>query len=196
MDAESGEAYDVEIESLSMQISKTFILPKEACLWTFVILAIRGAGKSYDAAKMAEQMMRLGIPIVVFDPMGIWWGLRVGVKSDLVEIPPEATGLPIVIFGGRHADLPIPTTIGKTKHQIIDEPKLRQMVNAILKEGLSIVLDTSELSITQQTRAVGIFGDELFRKNADYGARHASSRRQMSTVHRNLEAKHRNHIQQ
>jgi len=66
---------------LSLQLSKKFSLPKEAALWAFVVLAIRGAGKTYDAAKLAEQMMRLGIPIVVFDPMGIWWGLRVGVET-------------------------------------------------------------------------------------------------------------------
>src|SRR5437879_3738307 len=122
---------------------------------------------------MAEQMMRLGVPIVVFDPMGIWWGLRVGVPSQFfknLNVPP--TGLPVVIVGGRHQDLPIPTTLSKTKHPIIDESKLRLMVNTILKAGLSVVVDTSELSITQQTRTVGIFGDELFRRNADYGVRH------------------------
>jgi hypothetical protein len=148
---------------MSLQLSKTFSLPKEASLWAFVILAIRGAGKSYDAAKMAEEMLKLGVPIVVFDPMGIWWGLRVGVTGE---------GLPVVIFGGRHGDLPMPTTVGKNKREIIDEPKMRLMVNSILKAGLSVVLDTSELSITQQTRAVAIFGDELFRKNSDYGVRH------------------------
>jgi len=159
---------------LSLQLSKKFSLPKEAALWAFVVLAIRGAGKTYDAAKLAEQMMRLGIPIVVFDPMGIWWGLRVGVETTFwrelnVEGPPP--GLPVVIFGGEHADLPIPITKSK-RVDIIDEDKLRLTVNAILKAGLSIVLDTSTLSRTQQTRAVGIFGDELFRKNGPYGVRH------------------------
>jgi hypothetical protein len=148
---------------MSLQLSKMFSLPKEAVLWAFVILAIRGAGKTYDAGKMAEQMIRLGIPIVVFDPMGIWWGLRVGVESH--------EGLPVVIFGGDHADLPIPLTISK-RADIVDEDKLRLTVNAVLKAGLSVVLDTSILSRTQQTRAVGIFGDELFRKNAPYGIRH------------------------
>ena len=157
---------------MSLQLSSKFALPKDAVLWSFAIVAIRGAGKSYDAAKMAEEMLKLGIPIVVFDPMGIWWGLRVGVSPASDHVAVENPGMPVLIFGGRHQDLPIPTTTSKTKHEIIDEPRLRQTVNAILKAGLSVVLDTSELSITQQTRAVGIFGDELFRKNADYGTRH------------------------
>jgi hypothetical protein len=150
---------------MSLQLSEKFALPKEASLWAFAILAIRGAGKSYDAAKMAEQMLKLGIPIVVLDPMGIWWGLRVGINGH--------QGLPVLIFGGDHADLLIPLSIGKNKRaEVVDEDKLRLAVNAILKSGLSIVLDTSRLSRTQQTRAVGIFGDELFRKNAPYGVRH------------------------
>lgn len=161
---------------MSLQLSETFELPKEATLWAFVILAIRGAGKSYDAMKMAEQMLKLGVPIVVFDPMGIWWGLRVGVVSSgergVDGAGQSRPGLPVLIFGGEHQDLPLPTTLSKQKREIIDEPKLRVTVNAILKAGLSVVLDTSQLSITQQTRAVGIFGDELFRKNAPYGIRH------------------------
>jgi len=148
---------------LSLQLSEKFSLPKDASLWTFGYLAIRGAGKTYDAAKMAEQMMRNGIPIVVFDPMGIWWGLRVGVEGH--------EGLPVVVFGGDHADLPIPLAISK-RADVVDEDKLRLTVNAILKAGLSIVLDTSRLSRTQQTRSVAVFGDELFRKNASYGVRH------------------------
>lgn len=149
---------------MSLQLSEKFSLPKEAALWTFGDLAIKGAGKTYDAAKMAEQMIKLGIPIVVLDPMGIWWGLRVGAK-------PGVEGLPVVIFGGAHQDLAIPTS-ARGKFEIVDEDKLRKTVNAILQEGLSVVLDTSQLSKTQQTRTVGIFADELFRKNAPYGVRH------------------------
>lgn len=149
---------------MSLQLSDKFSLPKDAPLWTFAFLAIKGAGKTYDAAKLAEQMIKNAVPIVVLDPMGIWWGLRVGVQGE---------GLPVVIFGGDHADLHIPTILSKDKrHQIIDEDKLRQVVVAILQAHLSVVFDTSQLSITQQTRAVSIFCDTLYHKNAPYGIRH------------------------
>jgi hypothetical protein len=155
---------------MSLQLSEKFSLPKLAALWTYAILAIKGAGKTYDAAKMAEQMIKLGIPIVVLDPMGIWWGLRVGITP---AIGAPTNGLPVVIFGGDHADLPIPTRPdAKKRFQIVDEDKMRQMVLAILQNGLSVVLDTSQLSITQQTRTVGIFADELYRRNGPYGVRH------------------------
>lgn len=150
---------------MSLQLSKTFSLPKEAVLWTFAFLAIRGAGKTYDAAKLAEQMLRLGFPIVVFDPMGIWWGLRVGIDGH--------EGFPILIIGGQHQDLPIPLQSAKKGFSVVDEAKLREMVNGVLETGLSVIVDTSSLSSrTQQTRTVAFFADELFKRNARFGIRH------------------------
>src|SRR5256885_2590277 len=43
---------------MSLQLSDKFSLPKDAVLWTFAFLAIRGAGKTYDAAKLAEQILK------------------------------------------------------------------------------------------------------------------------------------------
>jgi hypothetical protein len=150
---------------LSLQLSEKFSLPKDAVLWAFAFLAIRGAGKTYDAAKLAEQMLKLGFPVVVFDPMGIWWGLRVGVNGH--------EGFPVVIIGGQHQDLAIPLQAAKKGFSIVNEDKLREMVNGILQAGLSVVVDTSNLSSrTQQTRTVAIFADELFKKNARFGIRH------------------------
>lgn len=150
---------------MSLQLSDKFSLPKEAVLWTFAFLAIRGAGKTYDAAKLAEQMLKLNCPIVVFDPMGIWWGLRVGVNGH--------EGFPILIIGGQHQDLPIPLQPAKKGFSIVDENKLREMVNTILEVGLSVIVDTSNLSSrTQQTRTVAFFADELFKRNARFGIRH------------------------
>jgi hypothetical protein len=150
---------------MSLQLSDKFSLPKDAVLWTFAFLAIRGAGKTYDAAKLAEQMLKLGYPIVVFDPMGIWWGLRVGIDGH--------EGFPVVIVGGQHQDLAIPLQSAKKGFSVVDEQKLREMVNGILEAGLSVIVDTSTLSSrTQQTRTVAIFADELFKKNARFGMRH------------------------
>jgi len=150
---------------VSLQLSEKFSLPKEAVLWTFAFLAIRGAGKTYDAAKLAEQILKLGYPIVVFDPMGIWWGLRVGVNGH--------EGFPILIIGGQHQDIPIPLQSAKKGFTVVDEAKLREMVNGILEAGLSVIVDTSNLSSrTQQTRTVAFFADELFKRNARFGIRH------------------------
>lgn len=57
------------------------------------ILGIRDSGKSYSATYMAERLMDAGIPIIAFDPIGIWRFLRV---------EGEGSGYPIVVAGGEH----------------------------------------------------------------------------------------------
>jgi len=51
-------------------------LPLTAATKTFAILAKRGAGKSYTGAVLAEEFHKNNIPFVVFDPIDVWWGLR------------------------------------------------------------------------------------------------------------------------
>ncbi len=148
---------------MSLRISSSLSLPKEASLWTFGILAIKGSGKTYDACVLAEEMLKSGIPIVSLDSMGIWWSLRVGVDGN--------EGLPVVVFGGRHKDISIPSTINKG-HELVDEGRLKDLVKAMLQTRISVVLDTSEYSKSQQRRIVGIFVEELVRLNSDYGVRH------------------------
>lgn len=148
---------------MTFTISKKLGLPDDAARWTFADLAIKGAGKTYAACVLAEEFINGGVPIVAIDPMGIWWGLRVGINSN--------AGLPVVVFGGRHADLPIPTSTEKG-HEIVNEPKVRLMVKAILQARMSAVIDTSEFSKSMSRRIVAIFISELYKLNQDYGIRH------------------------
>jgi uncharacterized protein len=53
-------------------ISKDLSLPVEALTQTFAILAKRGAGKTYTAAVMVEEMLKAGLQLVVVDPVGVW----------------------------------------------------------------------------------------------------------------------------
>ena len=48
------------------------VLPVEAVTETFAILAKRGAGKTYTAAVLVEEMMSAGLPVVIIDPVGVW----------------------------------------------------------------------------------------------------------------------------
>jgi hypothetical protein len=146
------------------QISKEQSLPEESALWTFADLAIKGAGKTYAACVLAEEMVKHDVPIIALDGIGIWWGLRVGVNGH--------KGLPIVVFGGAHKDLPIPAMFGKHKNLVVDEAKLQLMVKAILEAGISAVIDTSEFSKSMQRRIVATFVNELYHLNAQYGVRH------------------------
>lgn len=148
---------------MTYEISKKLSLPDDAARWTFADLAIKGAGKTYAASVMAEEFVKNGVPIIAIDPLGIWWGLRVGIDGH--------EGLPVVVFGGKHQDLPIPLNIEKG-HEIVDEARLKLMVKAILESRMSAVIDTKLLSKSMSRRVVAIFVAELNRLNEDYGIRH------------------------
>ncbi len=131
---------------MSLRISPVQSLPREAVTWVLAFLAKRGAGKTYSASVLAEEMLKAGIPIVVIDGMGIWWGLRVSKDG-------KSNGLPIVVFGGEHQDLPL----------IPD--KAHQMARAIVESNISCVLDLSGFSKSQMKKIVPTFLDELYKIN-------------------------------
>ena len=78
-----------------------FVLPQDALVQTFAIMGIRGAGKTTTAKVFMEEFTQNGLPWIALDPVGILWGLRAGKDGN----PDD--GLPVVVFGGPHGDLPI-----------------------------------------------------------------------------------------
>lgn len=98
----------------------------EAITQTFGILAKKGAGKSYTASVMAEEMLKNNRRIIAIDPTGAWWGLRSSAtgKSD---------GYPVVIFGGLHADIPLNPLRGRELGEFAAAP------------GPSIIIDLSDV---------------------------------------------------
>src|SRR5256884_9368872 len=95
-------------------------LPVSAATKTFAILAKRGAGKSYTGAVMAEEFHKNNIPFVVFDPIDVWWGLRLAKNG-------KDKGLSVVVFGLEHADIPLDRDMG------------RDIARAIVQENVSCV---------------------------------------------------------
>ena len=81
-----------------LKIAKNFNLPYEAVTQTFGILAKRGGGKTYTASVMAEEMLDNGLPVVIADPIGVWWGLRTSADG-------KKPGHSIIVFGGDHAHI-------------------------------------------------------------------------------------------
>ena len=134
------------MSEIALRISDSLSLPKEAATWVLAYLAKRGAGKTYNAAVQAEEMVKAGIPIGVIDGMGIWWGLRASADG-------KGAGLPIVVFGGEHADLPL-----------VPE-KAAEVAKAIVESNISFVLDLSGFSKYISRKIVIAFLDELYRLN-------------------------------
>lgn len=145
---------------MNLKISDALSLPLEAVTETFGLLAQRGAGKSNAAVVMAEEMYRAGLHWVAIDPKGDWWGLRSSRDGS-------GPGLPIVIFGGSKADVPLEPTGGPL------------LADLIVNERITCVLDVSEFTEAEKTRFLAGHGREegfagrLFRKkNRDQDPTH------------------------
>jgi len=104
-----------------LKISDTLSIPVDIVTDTNAILAKKGAGKTYTGSVLAEEMIALGQRIVVVDPTDAWWGLRA--KAD-----GSPNGLPVVIFGGGHADLPLDEHMGPTIADLIVDGKLSSCI--------------------------------------------------------------------
>lgn len=122
-------------------------MPLTAATKSFAVLAKRGAGKTYAAAVLAEEFHAAAIPFVVFDPIDVWWGLRL--KAD-----GKGAGLPVVVFGAEHADLPLEAEMGPS------------IARAIVAGNVSCVLSTFGMSKRGQRRLIAEFAEELLKINA------------------------------
>jgi hypothetical protein len=133
---------------MTLKISDSLSLPLDAVTQTFGVLAVRGAGKSNTAAVMAEEMFDAGLPFVVIDPVGSWFGLRAGRDGK-----PKG-GLPVPIFGGRHGDVPLERGAGEL------------LADLVVGKRLSCVLDLSEFdSEAAKKQFLLAFAIRLYRKN-------------------------------
>lgn len=121
-------------------------LPLEAVTETFAILAKRGSGKTYTAAVLVEEMLLAGQTVVVADPVGVWWGLRSAADGT-------GPGLPIIILGGDHADVPLSAEAGPAVADLAAE------------ERFSLVLDLSHFTPPEQTRFMTGFAERLYHAN-------------------------------
>jgi hypothetical protein len=134
---------------VKLKLAEDLALPLEAVSRTFGILAVRGAGKSNTAAVMAEEMFAAGLPFVVVDPVGSWYGLRSSADG-------KQAGLPIPIFGGKHGDLPLERGAGEL------------LADLVVERRLSCVLDLSRFdSEAAKKEFLLAFARRLYLKNED-----------------------------
>lgn len=129
-------------------LSPTFSLPLDAVTDTFGLLAKRRAGKTNAAVAMAEEMFANGLPWVAIDPVGSWWGIRAAGEGG--------PGLPVLVFGGEHGDLPLEPTSG------------RMVADLVVDQNLTCVLDISLMDEEDELpKFVGAFLGQLYRRNRD-----------------------------
>lgn len=84
------------------------------------IFGIKGAGKTYTTKGIAEQLLDHGIPIVVFDAIGVWRYLKV---------PDKGKGYKVVVAGGKEPDLPL------------TPESAPEIVRASMRENIPLIID-------------------------------------------------------
>ena len=116
-------------------------------------LGIRASGKTYSATKAAEGLLDTGIPILAFDPIGIWRYLKV---------PGQGKGYKVVVAGGVAGDLPLTAQSAP------------EIVRAAMRENVSLVLDlySMEMSKADWKKIVASCLRILLYENKQYGLRH------------------------
>jgi len=129
-----------------LHIATNFSLPLDAVTQTFAILAKRGAGKTFTALVMTEEMLKASLQVVVVDPIGVTWGLRASADG-------KHAGLPIIILGGEHADAPLEVTAGGL------------VADFVVEERASCVLDLSRFRKGEQVRFMTDFCERLYHRN-------------------------------
>jgi hypothetical protein len=139
-----------------IHLSKSFTM--EARLYAIMkttILGLPNSGKSHTALVLAEELLENQIPIVAFDPAGVWWSLKTGVNGN--------KGYPVVVAGGEHADIPLTPASAKN------------IMDAAMKANIPIVFDLSGEETAHKTDWRKIVKDtvnHLYYHNKQYGIRH------------------------
>lgn len=90
-------------------------------------------------------MHQVGVPVIVVDPKGDWYGIRTSASGD-------RPGLPIPVLGGRHGDIPLDATTGEL------------VADLLVDQQLSAILDVSEFTKAELRRFLKAFGDRLYRR--------------------------------
>jgi uncharacterized protein len=124
-------------------------LPAEAFDDRIAIVGTAGSGKTYAAKGFVERLLESGARVAIVDPLGVWWGLRASADGS-------APGYPVVVFGGRHADVPITVETASA------------LGNIIAREALACVIDLSDLgNSSARRRFTGAFAEALYEANEE-----------------------------
>lgn len=127
----------------ALRIAKEVALPIDAVTQTMAAIGRKGAGKTYLATMVAEQMLDNRAQVVVIDPVGNWWGLRVGADG-------RSKGKEIFVIGGDHGDVPLVPEAGA------------RIARLLVEKRVSAVLDISGFRIGEHKRFAADFAEEFF----------------------------------
>ncbi len=124
------------------------VLPAAVLEQRLVIVGTSGSGKTYAAKGLVERLVDRGARVCIVDPLGVWWGLRMAADGT------TPASDPMVVFGGRHADIALAPGMGAA------------LGHLVATRALACVVDVSELGAAAARRAfVTAFTEALHEGN-------------------------------
>lgn len=120
-------------------------LPLDAITQKFAFLGLSGYGKTYAAGKFVEELLRVKAQTVILDPVGNWFGLRLGVDG-------KRLGYDVPVFGGEHGDIPLSPDSGGL------------VADVIVDRAISVVLDVSGFRKHQRKEFMTALAEQLFHR--------------------------------
>ncbi len=134
-----------------LRISADLSLPLDVVTTTIAVLGIRNSGKTNTCVVLTEELFDAGQQVVIIDPTDVWWGLKSS-KDGKHE------GYPVVVFGGRHGDVPLNASDGAT------------VADFIVEERLPAILSLRHFeSIADQRRFVTEFARRIYHRKGEEG---------------------------
>jgi hypothetical protein len=126
------------------------ILPVAALDERLAIVGTAGSGKTYATKGLVERLMQDGARVCVVDPLGVWWGLRLAADGT------TPASLPVVVFGGRHADIALAPGMGAALGRLV------------ATQPLACVVDVSDLGSAPARRSfMTAFTESLYDSNTE-----------------------------
>ncbi len=130
---------------MKLQFAKNLALPDDAATQCFGFVGRRGSGKTYGAMKLAELFLASGVQIIVIDPVGKAWSLRLAADG-------KARGFDVPVLGGHRGDLPLEPGAGAL------------LADLVVDRRTSLVLDVSLMTQGELKRFARDFGERLLQR--------------------------------
>src|SRR5688572_23310936 len=107
-----------------LQLGEGLKLPAEDFIErATALIAKRGKGKSGGVKVIEEELLAADLPFVVFDPVGIHWGLKSSFDGK------KPSGFEVMVLGGEHGDLPFDRKAGRLVARSIAESNVSMIID-------------------------------------------------------------------